>query len=252
MFNTIFYTEVVNAGDTDNDITAVADPQLTQQNGHHLPNRDTLLLAGYALGTSMTQVRVETPKLREMINPNLAPVERAAVPPDEPNVMFFRDYELALRGGEEIAVKASNNLGAATEQATIILWIGDRPTSPSPASIWTLRCTYSITGVLNGFANGALTFTQTLPTGRYEVVGMHVFGTALVAARLILPGFSHRPGVIAGATAGLNTSKGFRRGEMGVFGEFTNVALPQLEIFTNAAGVSTGDCYLDLIPRGKF
>lgn len=252
MFMTLVYTEVVSAGDTDNDITALADPQLTQQNNHHLPNRDTQLLAAYALGTSMTAVRIETPKLREMINPNIAPVDRAAVPPDEPNVLMFKDYELNLRAAEEIVVKASNNLGAATEQATVILWLGDSPGNPSPSPIYTLRCTYSITGVLNGFASGNLTFTQTLPTGRYEVVGMHAFGTALVMARLILPGFSHRPGVVAGANAGLNTSRFFRNGNMGVFGEFTNVALPQLEIFTNAAGASTGDVYLDLIPRGRF
>lgn len=248
----LFYTETVNAGDTDNDLTALADPQVTQQNSHHLLNRDSLLLAAYGLGTSMTTVRMETPKLREFINPNICPVDRAAVPPDEPNVCFYSDYELMLRAGEEISVKASNNLGAATEQATVIIWTGDRPASPSPASIYTLRCTYSITGILNGFASGSLTFTQTLPTGRYEVVGMHAFGTALVAARLILPGFSHRPGVVAGATAGLNTSRGFRKGQMGVFGEFTNVALPAVEIFTNAAGASTGDVYLDLIQRGRF
>jgi len=247
----IAYSETVAAGDVDNDITAVSDPQLTQQNSHHLPNRDVLLLAAYGLGANMTTVRLETPKLREMLNPNIRPLDRAANPPDEPNVAFFLGYELTLRGGEEVVVKASNNLGAATEQATILLWIGDRPAPAGNAPVYTLRCTYSITGVANGWASGNLTFTQTLPSGMYDVVGMGVFGTNMVAGRLILPGYAHRPGVPGGANAGLNMRPNFRMGNFGLFGTFTNVALPQLEIFTSAAGASSGDCYLDLIYRGR-
>lgn len=249
---TIFYSETVNAGDTDNDITAVSDPQLTQQNSHHLPNKDTLLLGAYVLETSVTRVRIETPKLRELYNPYIRPLERAAAPPNRANFASFEGYELNLRGGEEIVVKASNNLGAATEQCTVVLWIGDRPSSVGNAPIYTMRTTYSITGVANGFASGNLTFDQTLPSGSYDIVGMSVFGTNMVAGRLILPGYSHRPGVIGGADAGKFMGDHFRMGNMGVFGTFTNVALPQLEIFTSAAGASTGDCYLDLIYRGRI
>lgn len=251
MFMTIFYSETVNAGDIDNDITAVADPQLTQQNSHHLPNRDTLLLGAYVLETSAIRTRIETPKLREMYNPYIRPLERAAAVPNRPNYASFLGYELMLRGGEEIVVKASNNLGAATEQCTVILWIGDRPVPPANAPIYTMRTSWSITGVANGFASGNLTFDQTLPSGNYDVVGMAVFGTNLVAGRLILPGYSHRPGVIGGVDAGKFAGDYFRMGNMGVFGSFNNVALPQLEIFTSAAGAATGDCYLDLIYRGR-
>ncbi len=89
-----------------------------------------------------------------------------------------------------------------------------------------------------------------LPAGRYSIVGMDVFGAGIILARLILPGYAHRPGVIAVQNAGQFAGSLFRYGNMGEFGQFVNTALPQLEIFTNAAGAVSPECYLDLIKIG--
>src|SRR5262249_15503135 len=147
-------------------------------------------------------------------------------------------------------VSISNNLGAATEQEYCFVWLGDRMRNVPTGQVFTMRTTVTITTVANGWASGQLTFDQTLPSGRYSIVGLDVIGATLIAGRLILPGYAHRPGVIAGVDMGKFAGPIFRYGNMGEYGQFVNTALPQLEVFANAAGSQAIEAYLDLVKLG--
>ena len=87
-----------------------------------------------------------------------------------------------------------------------------------------------------------------LPAGQYQVVGMRVQGTNLVAARLVFQGFPWRPGAPAVNVLGDEDNKYFRMGRMGIWGEFDQTSPPTMDCL----GVTdtTQVVYLDLIKVG--
>jgi len=112
--------------------------------------------------------------------------------------------------------------------------------------IRTVKCTSGHTSAGDIWENVALTLTQTLPAGRYQVVGMRAFGTALLAARLVFIGGVWRPGVPAGDSIDDADVQLFRGGKFGVFGEFEFDQPPSVDLL--GSGVTAAEeIYLDLI-----
>lgn len=96
---------------------------------------------------------------------------------------------------------------------------------------------------------GALTFSQTLPVGRYQIVGMNVVCASSVFARLVFPGgTSFRPGVVTNVSYGnLILGDPFRYGRLGSYGEFEFNVPPAVEIMGTAAGAQTATVILDVV-----
>jgi hypothetical protein len=109
-----------------------------------------------------------------------------------------------------------------------------------------VRGTAAITGVVGSWASGAITLDQNLPAGIYEIQGLDMFGTNLLVGRLIFPGGGLRPGAPARNAVSNVPNDLFTGGKLGVYGQFDTVALPQLEIFVEAAN-SAQEVYMDIV-----
>jgi hypothetical protein len=127
-----------------------------------------------------------------------------------------------------------------------LLWLSDGPVAPVRGDIRTIKATTGHTTVADIWENVALTLTQTLPAGRYALVGARAFGTNLLAARFVFTGEAWRPGVPAGADINSRQTNPFRKGRFGSFGEFEFDSPPTVDLL--GTGVTAAEeIYLDLI-----
>ncbi|GAI91217.1 unnamed protein product, partial [marine sediment metagenome] len=113
--------------------------------------------------------------------------------------------------------------------------------------IFTIEATATVSGLVGYWVNTAISFVQTLPAGRYAIVGMRVEDTDPLAARLVFPDISPRPGCIGSSTTGTDSIHKFRYGELGNWGEFEHDAPPTVDFLAQADGAVSPEIIFDLI-----
>jgi len=233
-FTLVAFTESQDSAALTN-IAAVADPHVRVVGDDiyvpvALPN-----LAGYHFcGANFTQGQVASPSLRRVVNIDVDQADLADEPGSPPNVHDLFGTPTPLDGGEALnTLMAEDAAGASRVNA--LIWFSDGPITPATGPMYTVRATNSSTLVANAWTNGALTFSQTLPRGTYQVVGMRASSAGLRAARLVVPGFSWRPGCIgADADSDIGADR-FRHGRAGVWCEFSHDAPPTVDFFSASA-----------------
>lgn len=231
-------------------IAAIADPHVrVVSNDVYVPVDFKYLWGGYGVATTITRMQISSPSLRRTFLPEVAPLDVGAALPTSPRkILLFDDSPIQLDGAEALDVNVTDGAGAA-ERITCLIFAGPGPSKPDTRPFFTLRATSAVTCVANSWTNGALTFDQTLPAGRYDVVGMRARSTNLIAARLVFVGGTYRPGVIGyAATTSLDYDK-FRSGNLGVFGNFAHNAPPTVDFLANA-GDTAETLELDLVYVG--
>jgi len=142
-----------------------------------------------------------------------------------------------------------NTNPAAAEDSYGLVWLCDGKPQPVTGDIKTVRCSASITQVTGSWVNGPLTFTQTLPYGDYNVVGMRVQGTSTVAARIVYPGGIWRPGTIGVEALNLIGQTQVQGGASGDLGTFNTNVPPSLDVL-GTSGATTLNVWLDLVKVG--
>jgi len=136
--------------------------------------------------------------------------------------------------------------GAGAQISNALAWLSDGPIAPVTGIMRTVRTTCAITLTAYAWSNGALTFDQTLPAGRYQIVGMRAESTGLIAARLVTPASPWRPGVIGFDAESDVEPDRFRYGRCGVFSEFDHDAPPTVD-FLSVSADTAETVHLDLI-----
>jgi len=244
-FTTVAFSESQDSAVLVN-IAAVADPHVRVVGDDiyvpgALPN-----LAGYYFGgANFTQGQVSSPSLRTLANIDVEPADLADEPASPPAVHDLFASPKPLEGGEAInTLMAEDAAGASRVNA--ILWFSDGPIAPVTGDIFTVRATGATTLVANAWTNGALTFTQTLRRGTYQIVGMRAQSAGLRAARLVAPGETWRPGCLGCDADGDIENQVFRRGKAGVWATFSHDAPPTVDFFSASADTSEV-VHLDLI-----
>ena len=245
-FHLLAYTASNAAAAAFADTPGITDGWATLQNGHYILPRDMRCFAAYAQGAALSAARINTPTLRQISMPNISPLELAAAPSDLPALMMMGDYGFQLNAIDETAVQLSNTAGAP-EREFAFLWVEELTRrAPAPGPSLTLAFSATNTGGNLTWGDSALTFNETLPAGRYQVIGMDIIGANLIAARLRFPEGGMLPGVLARQALGTLPWWFFRHGRAGIFGEFDNTAPPILNILGSAAG-TTQTGFLDVI-----
>ena len=238
-------------------VDAISDPHVRISGDDiYVPDLNKIMGA-LACGEDMTQCRLQSPSLRRMANQRIAPVGKQAMPlvrslaaaddvGDDANLLYhdFKVNPRTLDIAEALNAYAAN--GGATAE-WILIWLMDKLESLPSGIMFSIEATTNPTGVLGAWVNDALTFSQTLPAGRYAVVGMRVEDTAVVAARLVFVGHPWRPGVIGSSGTDIGDILAFRFGGMGSWGEFEHDAPPTVDTLANANGAVTPEVILDLI-----
>lgn len=203
------------------------------------------LCAYHFHGANFTLGQVSSPSLRVQTLIDVEPADLAAEPgsPASFHDLFTNPIPL-------VASEALNTLmgedAAGASRVTALVWFSDGPITPVTGKIQTVRATGSTTLTANAWTNVALTFSQTLPAGTYQVVGMRAQSAGCEAARLVAPAYPWRPGVIGCDADGDIMPSRFRYGQAGVFVEFAHDAPPTVDFLSVSADTSEV-VHLDLI-----
>jgi hypothetical protein len=228
-------------------IAAIADPQLRVQGDDIIVPTLSLLGATYFVGANITQAQLVSPSIRRYWPFDVSPVDRNAEPTVPTPFLDWFDRPLALTAGEAMdALMAEDSAGAS--RVTAFAWFVDGPAQPVSGDIFTIRASNASTLVAFAWTNGALTLSQALPVGTYDLVGMRAESAGLLAARAVFVGGGWRPGVIGYDAAGDFDWPRFRRGAIGVWGTFDNLTPPSIDFLSVSADTSQ-TVWLDLIRR---
>ena len=244
-FHTVAYRGSVTNGTTNTAIAGVADNIIPKaSSGAFLFNESLTIRAGLAGGVNASRSRINTPNVRAVGLPYIAPISAGVTNPSPLNVADFGTNGPQPNVADEVSIEATHtDAGAQIQWAA--LWLRRSVKPWTPADRYRIRGTAAITGVVGSWASGAITLDQNLPAGIYEIQGMDAFGTNLLLARLIFPGGGLRPGCAARNAVANVPHPMFTDGRLGVYGQFDTVALPQLEIFVEAAN-SAQEIYFDI------
>ncbi len=252
-FHVAAFSEQIAASGTLQAIAAVPDDQIfTSGDDIRVPLGLTSLLAAWAIGPGVSRARVVAPSLRAFANLELAPkiITEAIGNADlEPMVSFASD-PLSLAVGESINFESDAGAAAGAGQVFGVILLGDGPVLPQNGLIRTVRLTAAITGTEAVWVSGALTFSEDLPAGQYQVVGARCEADNPGAFRLIFVAGGPRPGSLSGPSDASTDVPGARLGGWGVWGQFDTNQPPTLEIVSQAGAGSAQVLYLDIMRVG--
>lgn len=231
------------------DLDAITDDIITRQNDHFFPSMDLHLLWAAAMSATLNRCRIQSPELRQITPPFIRPIIAAAIPADNDEPADYSQNPFRLPRLEEIAMEATSDVGMGSEQALGFLGVSAGQ-SPAPAgNVFTMRGTSTTTSVALAWTTLTTTWADTLPDGRYAVVGLYVTGATNAAARIIFDEQTWRPGSLSVAAVGSRISKLFRKGRLGTWGHFNSWAMPEIQVL-NTAAVAVFTVYMDFVRVG--
>lgn len=211
-------------------ITPVPDGTVrVSGNDVYVPSQVNNIIMAAAMINSATatlRAQIQAPSLRALLNFDVNPIVNGLVFGSLPRCQRMWQTPLQLTPNEPLDFYFQN--GAAVMNRGLIV-LSDGPVRPVAGKIYTIRATGAATLVTATWVNTVLTFSQTLPSGRYQVVGFRAVGANLVAARIFFVGGAWRPGVPAANVSNDNDWPDFRYGNIGVFGEFDNTVPPTVD-----------------------
>lgn len=258
MFTTIAFTESQSVS-AFGKVAGLADEHVTVSGDDiTVPELDQVI-AIQALSETLARLRLNTPSLRKMWLPEFSEfLEDSLLPTlqavDEAGSATFEvtkglgfidltQNPFQLKRSEKLNVEIING---ASERGYIIVWLADGIQAIERGQIFTIRATNTDTLVADTWTNGALVLDDTLPAGRYGLVGMSAQSATLIAARCVFVGGSWRPGCLGKTAFSDSRPDIFRRGKLGIWGTFNHDQQPTID-FLARAGDSSQIVHLDLI-----
>jgi len=245
MFTLAGYYQNVDTGGALTYINALPDQHLRVE-GYNIIVPEALPYLGCIAGgcSSATQVQFEAPSLRRILNPDVYPYSVTTLFNSGSNIMELWENPLVLTPGEPVRIRVSEGASGATDVVGLV-WFTDGRVTPVEGEFFTLRCNTSTVTSTFAWANTSLILTQTLPAGRYGVVGMGIYGGNIIAGRLVFVGLPWRPGVTADTSLTIARSRYFRFGNLGIWGEFTHDQPPTIDLLVAAS--ASAIVFLDLV-----
>ena len=207
-----------------------------------------LLGAYYALGVNFTLGQFTSPSLRTLFNIDVEPADVLAEPSSIPPVHDLFRKPIALKASEALNFLMAEDAAGAS-RVNGFAWLLSAASPPDNRPDFTIRATNTSTLTTFAWSNGALTFSQTLPAGKYDIVGARAQSAGLVAFRFVLTGASHRPGGVGFDTDGDVDYPAQRHGGWGIWGSFEHDAPPTVDFFSVSADTSQV-VHLDLVKTG--
>ena len=237
-WHTSAYFASVAASQTNLDVAAISDGILVIQNGHLIPYKDLMLLYAYSSGLGLVRSRLTSPKLRQITQPQIRPINKALLPAGNPNVAWYLANYLVCRGQEELANQQTTDATAGPNNNYTVVSLSDK-LDPIPAGdILTIRATSTSTAVASAWTLVSYTLDDALPTGTYAMISSECISTTSIAHRWTYDGQFLRPGFLGQAADSTRVFDGQYNGRFGSMGRFRNQSLPRLEVLCNAADAS--------------
>jgi len=195
------------------------------------------------LSNGLYGIHTHTENLAASYTQNATTAEAVAV---AESLEMFPQNPIPLDVNEHLEAFMTN-YAVTGARGLVGVWLSDGAISPVTGEMRTIKATTTFTPTANEWSSGDLTFVTTLPTGRYRMVGARVISDNTVGLfRFIFIGGIWRPGGVIQNKIDMPTIRPFRKGQLGVWGEFDQLTPPKLEIL-EIASVANPDVYLDLI-----
>ena len=245
-FTLVAYTASQDTNGVLTTTAACADPSVrVSGNDVSVPEQLPNIAGVYALGSTMTRASLVSPSIRRRYPFEVFPIDAAATPTDPFHFHDVAQSVIAVDVDESLNFQFAES-GAGAQRGTGLVWLSSGAILPDTSGdIFTIRATGTTTLTAFAWTNCTLTLNDTLPAGTYEIVGMHAVSAGAIAARLVIPQYAWRPGVIASTGVNIYGSEKFRYGNFGVFGEFTHMTPPTVDFLSTSADTSQ-TVYLDL------
>lgn len=246
-----FYSSIAN-GVAYSGIAAAIDQSMTQDGGGRLQSPgDWNVIAAHALVPNGTAARINAPSLRSLVLPEVQPIKVGTTTATGDGPIEYWNKGPRLVNAEGFQPEISRG-GAGAGDCYAGIWIGPSYTPARSGRAFTLPATSALTTVKGAWVLGALTLGQSLPAGRYAVVGMAAQWAGALYARLVYPGAAlYRPGVVGQVAYGdYPWTQSWRMGQGPDFGEFVFNSQPSIEVFSTAAAAVTVTVWLDLVKIG--
>lgn len=251
MFTLAGFGEDIDAAGATVNIAALADAHLFAQGDNlRVPELSQLIGVFAGIGSGGDGfVRLDSPSLRRTNRLRVSPLNHLAdsdaEPSDPPAVVDMHINPRELDFDELLQVFIDSDTSAAAFQWAFVLF-GDGVQAQPSGPITTVRATSSTAAVARVWSTVSLSFTDTLPTGRYQAVGLRGVSASGIAARYVFKPGTWRPGCIMSDTQITIDNPLFRNGTLGVWGEFESTTPPDIEVLCDLAD-STQVFDLDLI-----
>lgn len=201
---------------------------------------------GYQAGGRPNDCRIVSPQLRRDWPLDIPQVNNSDDEPTDFHVEMFPQDPLPLVTGEALNALMTN-IALENGRGIVGVFLADGALAPIHGLIRPIKFTSSLTGTADEWTSGPLTPAQDLPVGRYQIVGARVVDPGVWGLfRFILTGYNWRPGGVISHYIRNPAVEWFRRGKLGVWGEFRQDSPPRLEVLA-AYAASNPDVYLDLI-----
>ena len=251
-FSIVAFQESQDEGGSYANKAAVADEICTTSGDYlYVPADVSKLIGAYAAcgGTTEGAAYLKSPSLRALAYYDIYPCQEGIKPSGDESLLIHPDLPVDLVPGEGLEAMVKSN-PASEEVHSVVVFLSDGPQLPVTGVIHPVRFTTAITETVGAWKNGAITLGQTLPVGRYQIVGAAMWGTSGVAFRFVLKGDGHRPGFICHSSEGNHGSSYQRHGRMGVWGEFDSLVPPSVDWLADATSGSAQTGVMDLIRVG--
>lgn len=250
MFTVAAWAESIDPGGALVPIAAVADDTvITQGDQIRVPSGLANVMAQAAMiqDASAVRAQLQSPSLRAQFNLDIEPLVISNVFGSPPEILWHMMNPIPVVAQESLEIHMQSDPAAPARHIGLV-YFGDGPQQPVTGNIFSIRATATIQQVDLTWTDGELTFSQVLPFGDYQVVGMRARSTDAAAARLIFRGSPWRPGVpVVNALADRDLFQ-LRYGRSGVFGTFNTNTPPALEILSGIVAIQT--VILDLMRIG--
>jgi hypothetical protein len=237
MYHTVLYRSSQAAGAQNSSLTIVTGANDTVQSNKYNPVQQMDLLGVMALGPSMTNARVVTPRINTITPQNISPIEVGSAWPTDAAVSDMFDYPIRLAESEQIDCQTSNDAGApVTHSMLLFLGAGNYIHTRGPK--FRMRGVGSTTLTAGAWTLVNVTWDVALPTGTYEINGMTVVSATGIVARLSVPNEYYQGGVPVCPTGAIRKPWPFLYNRFGPMGRFTTTGYPNVLIFATAADAS--------------
>jgi len=244
MFHLAVFGAYIDPGPGFKYVAPRPDPMLRiEGNNIVIPEGLNYLVAFAAYSPNIAQARIETPSLRRTVLLEIRPLCLNTFINDDKYVIKRLENPIVLEVSEPMRALAYHTY-TGPQWIYIPVWLADGPISPVTEDYFTIRAVGTPTAGTKQWENVTITFDQTLPTGRYAMIGARCEGPSGLF-RVCFVGQAWRPG---GPTEDSHFSFNgisFRAGGWGVWGEFPHDQPPTFDILTTEAGQPV--FYLDLV-----
>lgn len=226
-------------------LDAATDDQFRTESEYLYVGELNQIVAGFASGEKIRQAKLTAPSLRRMFPYHIKPYLAENNLSNPPPVDWRLRNPLILERTEGLYAEVKNKETQGLKDYVVAVIFSDGPIEPIEGPIYTVRFTTTGTPVAHTWSPLAITFDESLPAGRYQIVGADLTSGSGMVFRFIPIGALWRPGGFSHWRESIDIPQQ-RNGRMGVWAEFEHSTPPTLEVWETGAD-EPSEGYMDLI-----